>query len=51
MNDKYTFEQKLKYIHENPERVGFVDNPVSYPYSSAIDYSEKKGYVKVVLAK
>jgi len=51
MNDKYTFEQKLKYIHENPVRVGFVDNPVSYPYSSAIDYSEKKGYVKVVLAK
>jgi hypothetical protein len=51
MNNKYTFEQKLNYIHENPVRYGFVDNHVAYPYSSAIDYSGSKGYVKVILAK
>ena len=51
LNDKYTFEQKLNYIHNNPVRSGFVDNPVAYPYSSAIDYSGLKGYVKVILAK
>ena len=29
MNNKYTFEQKLNYIHENPVRSGFVENPVA----------------------
>ncbi len=45
------FEQKLNYIHENPVKSGFVDNPVAYPYSSAIDYSGNKGLVKIILAK
>lgn len=28
-------EQKLNYIHYNPVRVGFVGDPVDFPYSSA----------------
>jgi REP element-mobilizing transposase RayT len=51
LNNSYAFEQKLNYIHENPVQAGFVDNPVNYPYSSAIDYADGKGYVKIVLAR
>jgi len=29
------FEQKLAYIHENPVRAGFVNNPADWKYSSA----------------
>jgi REP element-mobilizing transposase RayT len=50
LNNKYAVEQKLNYIHNNPVKAGFVDNPVNYPYSSAIDYAEGKGLVKVILA-
>jgi hypothetical protein len=46
-----TFEQRLNYIHDNPVLAGFVDNPVHYPYSSAIDYADGKGYVNIVLAR
>ena len=45
------FEQKLNYIHDNPVQAGFVDNLVHYPYSSAIDYADGKGYVKISLAR
>ena len=29
------FDQKLKYIHDNPVRAGWVDQPEDYVYSSA----------------
>ena len=29
------FDQKLKYIHENPVRAGWVEQPEDYQYSSA----------------
>jgi REP element-mobilizing transposase RayT len=51
LNNSFAFEQKLNYIHENPVQAGFVDNPVHYPYSSAIDYADGKGYVNIVLAR
>ncbi len=43
------FEQKLNYIHNNPIEMGFVDNPEDYIYSSARDYADEKGLVKVTL--
>ncbi len=37
-------DQKLAYIHNNPVDAGFVNNPVDWKYSSAIDYySDEKG--------
>ena len=49
LNSKYAVEQKLNYIHNNPAKTGFVDNPTNYPYSSAIDYADGKGLVRVTL--
>jgi len=36
-------EQKLNYIHENPVKAGFVENPEDWLLSSAKDYAGKKG--------
>jgi putative transposase len=44
------FEQKLNYLHENPVQSGFVDNEADYPYSSARDYADEKGLVRIELA-
>lgn len=32
--------QRLKYLHENPVRAGFVSSPEQWLYSSAFDYCE-----------
>ena len=39
------FRQKLRYIHENPVRAGYVFRPEDYIYSSAAQYSGLKDYV------
>ena len=45
-------EQKLAYIHNNPVRAGFVDEPWQYRYSSARDYmTGRKGLVDVELLR
>jgi hypothetical protein len=36
-------DQKLDYIHNNPVKAGFVENPEDYLYSSAKDYAGIKG--------
>ena len=36
-SDKF-MRQKLNYIHMNPVRAGFVDEPGKYPYSSYRNY-------------
>jgi hypothetical protein len=41
--------QRLYYLHDNPVRQGIVENPEEYLYSSARDYSGRKGLVKVEL--
>lgn len=41
-------DQKIDYIHDNPVRNGLVSFPEHYVYSSAIDYCEEKGLVKVM---
>jgi REP element-mobilizing transposase RayT len=37
----------IKYIHENPVKVGFVDNAEDYPYSSAVDFAGGEGVVGI----
>jgi putative transposase len=34
------FLQKLAYIHHNPVRAGYVEQPEEWPYSSARNYSD-----------
>ena len=41
--------QRLNYIHQNPVRQLIVANECDYLYSSAYDYSGKKGLVKVTV--
>ena len=37
---EYVFDQKLKYLHENPVRAGLCDLPENYKYSSANFYRD-----------
>jgi REP element-mobilizing transposase RayT len=41
-------DQKLDYIHYNPVRRGYVDDPVHWRYSSARDYAGQPGLVPVI---
>lgn len=42
-------DEKLNYIHMNPIENEIVDEPSNYWYSSARDYEEKAGLLKVKL--
>ncbi|GGK86597.1 transposase [Rufibacter glacialis] len=42
-------DQKLQYIHDNPVKEGWVEEPEHYLYSSARDYAGTQGLVPVVL--
>ncbi|MBI4767584.1 MAG: transposase [Deltaproteobacteria bacterium] len=39
--------KKLQYMHYNPVRRGYVDDPMHWRYSSAGDYSGKSGLLKL----
>jgi putative transposase len=39
--------QKIEYIHNNPVRRGYVDEPIHWRYSSARNYSEMDGVLEV----
>ena len=41
-------QQKINYTHSNPVDAGFVENDYEYLYSSARDYCDMKGLVKVI---
>ena len=43
-------QQKIDYTHDNPVEAGFVENDYEYLYSSARDYCDIKGLVKVTTA-
>ena len=45
-SDKF-FEQKLNYIHNNPVRAGWVEQPEDYLYSSARDYQGLRGLIEI----
>jgi putative transposase len=40
--------QKIEYIHNNPVKRGFVDDPVHWRYSSARNYAGLPGLIEVV---
>ncbi|TPE44662.1 REP-associated tyrosine transposase [Pontibacter mangrovi] len=42
-------EQRLEYLHQNPVKAGFVEEPEHWYYSSARDYAGEKGRLEVVL--
>ena len=39
--------QKIRYIHQNPVRRGYVDLPEHWRYSSARDYNDRQGPVPI----
>ena len=41
------FLQKLEYIHNNPVRRGYVDEPAHWRYSSCRNYMGRSGILKV----
>jgi putative transposase len=43
-------QQKIDYTHNNPVVTGFVENDYEYLHSSARDYCDIKGLVKVIIA-
>ena len=40
-------EQKIEYIHNNPLRRGFVDEPTHWRYSSARIYAGQRGLLEI----
>jgi len=43
LDTKEKYDQRLVYLHENPERAGFVKHPIDWKNSSAIDYYTEDG--------
>ena len=42
-------DQKLNYIHQNPVRAGWVEEPQEYLYSSARNYGGRTGLIEIDL--
>jgi REP element-mobilizing transposase RayT len=42
-------DQKMDYIHTNPVKAGWVDEPAHYLYSSARDYAGDKGLIDIII--
>jgi hypothetical protein len=40
--------QKLTYIHENPVKRGYVEEPAHWRYSSARNYAGQPGLIEVI---
>jgi REP element-mobilizing transposase RayT len=47
--DEAMMWQKLEYIHNNPVRRGYVDDPAHWRYSSARNYSKLAALVPVIV--
>ena len=45
----HVIKQKIDYTHNNPVEAGFVEFDHEYLYSSARDYRDIKGLVKVIV--
>lgn len=45
--DQEMFDQKLNYIHNNPVIAGFVSRPEDWLYSSAHNFEDNKGLIKL----
>jgi putative transposase len=42
--------QKIEYIHNNPLRRGYVDDPIHWRYSSARNYASQRGVMEICTA-
>lgn len=47
IENEQVLRQKLDYIHQNPVKRGYVDEPVHWRYSSARDYARLAGLIPV----
>jgi hypothetical protein len=47
IQNKEMMRQKVEYIHDNPVKRGFVDEPVHWRYSSARNYAGQTGLIEV----
>jgi hypothetical protein len=47
INREAVMREKLDYIHQNPVKRGYVDEPEHWRYSSARNYAGRKGLVEV----
>ncbi len=50
LSSNYLIDQKLQYVHLNPVTDRLVDEPEHYVFSSARDYSGRRGLVSVEFA-
>ena len=48
IRDSEMMAQKLDYIHYNPVKRGYVDDPVHWRYSSARNYAGEEGLIEVI---
>ncbi|MBC5993143.1 transposase [Pontibacter sp. SD6] len=49
LSNNEMLDQRLEYLHQNPVKTGFVEEPEQWYYSSARYYAGEKGRLEVVL--
>ena len=49
IQNREMMRQKIEYIHYNPVRRGYVDNPTQWQYSSAGNYEGEEGLISVCI--
>jgi len=49
ISNEEIMRQKLEYIHHNPVRRGYVDEPTHWRYSSARNYADGDGLIGITL--
>jgi len=47
LNTSQMIDSRLEYIHQNPVRAGWVENPEDYLYSSARNYAELNTLIEI----
>jgi REP element-mobilizing transposase RayT len=48
IESEVVMRQKLDYIHHNPVKRGYVDQPEHWRYSSARNYAGQDGLIEVI---
>jgi REP-associated tyrosine transposase len=49
IEDYAIMQQKIEYIHNNPVRRGYIDDPTHWIYSSAKNYDGQSGLMDVIV--
>jgi putative transposase len=47
IQNQEVMQQKIHYIHNNPVKRGYVDDPIHWRYSSARNYADKEGLLAI----